>query len=116
MQGGRPPCPHDRPRKNLSHVQTDTCTPGENIDDDPSAYVDRDRLLQPEHLEDIQVDPEMQIGPTDDDFFDSQEEDYYYDDYNNDDEEDPEIWEDGEEVHLQVPLELLYTFNRRGKK
>jgi hypothetical protein len=58
----------------------------------------------------------MQIGEADDNFFDSQEEDFYYDDYNDDDEEEREVWEDGEEVHLQVPAELLHAPDRRGKK
>jgi hypothetical protein len=84
----------------------------------PGSYphLDCDGLLQPEHLHDDPQAPEMQIGPVEEDFFDSQEEDFYYDDYNDDDEEEREVWEDGEEVHLQVPPELWHAPDRRGKK
>ena len=58
----------------------------------------------------------MHIGPTEDDYFDSQEEDFYYDEYNSDDQEEPEVWEDGDEVHMQVPPELLHAPDRKGKK
>jgi hypothetical protein len=73
-------------------------------------------LLPADHSHDNHEAPEMQIGEADDNFFDSQEEDFYYDDYNDDDEEEREVWEDGEEVHLQVPAELLHAPDRRGKK
>jgi hypothetical protein len=58
----------------------------------------------------------MRIGLAIDDYFDSQEEDFYYNEYNNDDEEEREVWEDGEEVHLQVLPKLLHVPDRRGKK
>lgn len=79
-------------------------------------HVDRDSLLHVEHLQDEPQALEMQIGPVEEDFFDSQKEDFYYDNYNEDDEEKPEVWKDGEEVHLQVPPELLHAPERRGKK
>ena len=58
----------------------------------------------------------MEIGRADNDFFDSQEEDFYYHDYNDDDEEEQEVWEDGEEVHLEVPPELLHALDHKRKK
>jgi hypothetical protein len=58
----------------------------------------------------------MHIGPVEDDYFDSQEEDFYYDDYNSDDQEEPKVWEDGDEVHMQIPPELLHAPNCKGKK
>jgi hypothetical protein len=95
--------------------------PGSAIDDpdlDPTGScpcVDRDGLLEGELLDD-EAKAEMQIGPTEDEYFDSQEEDFYYDDYNDDNEEEREVWEDGKEVHLQVPPKLLHAPDRRGKK
>jgi hypothetical protein len=73
-------------------------------------------LLPTEHLHEEEDVGELQIGPLDDAYFDSQEDDFYYDDYNDEDEEEREIWEDGEEVHLQVLPELLHAPYCRGKK
>jgi hypothetical protein len=62
----------------------------------------------------------MQIRAADEDFQDAEEEeDFYYDGYNDDDEEQAEIWEDAEEIYLDVLLrapKLLHTLDRRGKK
>jgi hypothetical protein len=62
----------------------------------------------------------MQIGVADDDFQDAEEhEDFYYDDYNDYDEEQAEIWEDAEEIYLDVPPrapKLLHAPDHKGKK
>jgi hypothetical protein len=80
LQGSAPPRPCGRPRKNPPPVSLDTSTGIHNIDVDPCPHVDRDGLLQLEHLQDRAEALEMEIGPAEDGFFDSQEEDFYYND------------------------------------
>jgi hypothetical protein len=87
-------------------------------------HIDKDSLLQADHVHDESHSEhnfrDMQIRAADEDFQDAEEqEDFYYDDYNDDDEEQVEIWEDVEEIYLDVPPripKLLHTPNRRGEK
>ena len=101
LQGGAPPRLRGRPRK-VPEPEVHGSTI-DVIDDNPTGscpLVDRDGLLQPEHMHDNAEALEMQIGPAEEEFFDSQEEDFYYDDYNDDDQEERELWEDGGEMHV----------------
>jgi hypothetical protein len=119
VQGDAPTSPRGRPRKVPVHVPELHGSTIEVTNDDRTGscpHVDRHGLLQPEHMHDNAEAPEMQIGPAEEEFFDSQEEDFYYDDYNDNDEEEREVWEDGGEVHLQVPPEFRHAPDRRGKK
>jgi hypothetical protein len=119
VQDSGPPRPRGRLKKSALLVPSGHTTAIEEIDADPLAscpHIDRDGLLPTEHLHEEEDVGELQIGPADDAYFDSQEEDFYYDDYNDEDEEEREIWEDGEEVHLEIPPEPLYALDRRGKK